>query len=543
MRIVGFHLSDGDCFILLAFFFLLGTIFISSISSIFAISFSLAFGGRLFLIFILSVYELAFDDHNTIVKPKYSRGPSFRAITVLLFFFISIRIEIIDVFNLRIEFRLEVIISCRLFLFFFTLLRGLCTKLFQHFFELDSLKLRSLHTTEEHVLTIIKLPDQICLSVVEDSEVLGPAPQGLSLSSDLVFRFDGVADVVFEETGSFKGSDPIGIGSQVDELVRQVLEVDDDELVHTVLLADIEEALGVVADAELLVALEGRHAKGGVLQADVALVGTAGTPDRDAAVVVGVEARVVHALLLEASSLKLDALALLEHVAGVLTIFIRIGLISIAGVIIIIVVLVRALLRVIVSVVVLIFILVVVIVILVFDMLLLLGVLLWLGLFRLRLFLFLAVLFFFASLDTQVAGSLSCRLPCRFRDGPSGFARFLLRLFGLLFGAQLGKLQLTCLLFGLHLLQLLGRHWVRQLVVLQGLRRLDQLHGHYKVLVLLAVDDHVAGALGVVHEAAFDEGDLDGALLLVVLPHLREIQVVRVSLLADHAAAHRTHVR
>ena len=78
--------------------------------------------------------------------------------------------------------------------------------------------------------------------------------------------------------------------------------------------------------------------------------------------------------------------------------------------------------------------------------------------------------------------------------------------------------------------------------VLEILGCLDQLHGEHQVAVLTIVDLHVAGALGVVHEGALHEWDLDRRRLHVVLTELGEVKTVRVLLLLRfHEAAAVSH--
>jgi len=117
-----------------------------------------------------------------------------------------------------------------------------------------------------------------------------------------------------------------------------------------------------------------------------------------------------------------------------------------------------------------------------------------------------------------------------------------------IFGKFLGLLDflhsVTDSLFAIGLfldLSLLGNHrWVAQLGVGEATGCLDELHGHYKVVVRLAVDLHFAWALGVVDERALYEGELHGGVVDVLLAELGEVQVVRVCLLLllKAAAAH-----
>ena len=120
--------------------------------------------------------------------------------------------------------------------------------------------------------------------------------------------------------------------------------------------------------------------------------------------------------------------------------------------------------------------------------------------------------------------------------------------FSVFFGARLSNgLHLLLLdLSNLVLLLLLsglpsGLLGVLELMVVELGRRLNHFHGQDQVLVLLAVDLHVARALAVVDEATLDERNLNRRLVDILLPQLGKVQSVRVCLrfrLLEAAAIH-----
>ena len=79
---------------------------------------------------------------------------------------------------------------------------------------------------------------------------------------------------------------------------------------------------------------------------------------------------------------------------------------------------------------------------------------------------------------------------------------------------------------------------VIEFLVVEVSGRLAQLHREDEVIVLLAIDDHVARALRVVDEGALDKGDLDRGLVHIILAQLGEVQVVWIGLLLVLAHAH-----
>ena len=85
---------------------------------------------------------------------------------------------------------------------------------------------------------------------------------------------------------------------------------------------------------------------------------------------------------------------------------------------------------------------------------------------------------------------------------------------------------------------LLDLDGVIEFLVVEVSGRLAQLHREDEVIVLLAIDFHVARALRVVDEGALDEGDLDRGLVYIILAQLGEVKVVRIGLLLVHAHFH-----
>mmetsp|Transcript_1797 Transcript_1797/g.2551 ORF Transcript_1797/g.2551 Transcript_1797/m.2551 type:complete len:754 (-) Transcript_1797:774-3035(-) len=314
LRVESLDASDSDDLVFLLLLFL------GSVGGILLAFFALCFRFLLSLDFL--IVEPGLEDEHALVEPLNSRLPVTFALACLslslMLSFISVGINVLDFLDLAGE--LWAIIFVVAAFFVAALSRSPRAQLYIVLLVLNFFLLSGLLAHEEHTLAVLEAPDFLGLTEVDHVEVLSPAPVGLALTLDLNLSLHGVADVVLEETRALEGLDLFGIGAQVQELVRQVLQVDNHELGSAVKLADIVKALGVVAHSEDLVGLERRHAESCVLQTSVSLQLATSTPDGHAAVVVSRQARVVHAKLVKGSSSELDALTFLEHVASVLTV-------------------------------------------------------------------------------------------------------------------------------------------------------------------------------------------------------------------------------
>lgn len=110
-------------------------------------------------------------------------------------------------------------------------------------------------------------------------EVLDISVKNAALLFNLNALFCCIAQVVFEKTRVFERLNVLGIRAQIKELVRKVMEPDDDELALAIELSNVIEALGIVADTELAVCLKGRDSKRRVLQSGVAHMLATRRPD------------------------------------------------------------------------------------------------------------------------------------------------------------------------------------------------------------------------------------------------------------------------
>ncbi len=188
-------------------------------------------------------------------------------------------------------------------------------------FKLDELLLTSVSTAEENVLTVWEAPHFLLRANVHDMEVFDVSVEDASFLFNLNALFYGVAQIVFEKTRVFQSLNFVGVRTQIEELVGQIMEPNNDKLVLAVALADIVKTLGIVADTEHLVSLEGWHTERGVFQSRVAHQVLTRRPDRNARVVISTKSLVRLAELFEGGASELDAFRLFEHVACVLTVF------------------------------------------------------------------------------------------------------------------------------------------------------------------------------------------------------------------------------
>lgn len=178
---------------------------------------------------------------------------------------------------------------------------------------------------EEYFLAIWHFPDDFLLLKVEDVEVLGEAVElfayGLHLSLLVV------AKVVLEKRSILKGLNVLLIVAEGDELMRQILQVNDHEDFLPIEGANVEKALAIMADTEFLVIGQRRNAQGRVLKASISHIFATCAPYRNAAIVIRLQLVVVLALHLEFCGSELNRLSFTEHITGVLSVTVSLGVI------------------------------------------------------------------------------------------------------------------------------------------------------------------------------------------------------------------------